>query len=280
MTTQTRQPAGTPAGGQYTVSPRTEQVTGLTPVPTLAGVPVPVVSFNEPLWHVGSMNPADKNDQSYEGAGLSVSVHPDDWEYIARLGDSPRWALERPRNGFLNYHDLTGPQRAAITSWGVTRGYIEPVIGHLVSWQDLETDRDTTMLCTTRDEADEEAEEREGTVEQVDTFATTGTFPDPTVRAGSLNEHDILTTIWAQECTDLDGVWWEDRYDPEDLSCPRGVILPDRLDRWNLEGGRPGLEDQHPRNGDGTWQAHCTSCGTYVDDHASRPSADFLCDEC
>ena len=46
------------------------------------------------LWHVGSMNPRIKRPGSYEGAGLSVSVHPEDWQQIAEIGGD-LWELTK-----------------------------------------------------------------------------------------------------------------------------------------------------------------------------------------
>lgn len=230
-TTQRRQPAGAPTGGQFAATARPDATT-LTPgTPRLADAPVPVVSFDE-LWHLGTFDPAAKKDWSYEGVGLSVSVHPDEWERIARLGGSPRWVLTRPGNTFLDYHELTDAQRTAVTDWGLRRGYIEPVTAWRVTWEDEDTEELVSLLCTSAEDAEEEAEGRDADVTEEVTHATTPTFPDPTVRPGILNEHQILTTVWATENTTLDGVWWEDRYDPDNLSCPRGVILPGRLDTW------------------------------------------------
>jgi hypothetical protein len=40
------------------------------------------------------------------------------------------------------------------------------------------------------------------------------------------------------------------------------------------------LAEQHPRNDDGTWQQHCTVCGTYIQDSEHEPAIDFMCDDC
>jgi hypothetical protein len=37
---------------------------------------------------------------------------------------------------------------------------------------------------------------------------------------------------------DLDGVWWNERLDPDALSAPRGVLLPHALGRWTVAGRR------------------------------------------
>ena len=81
----------------------------------------------------------------------------------------------------------------------------------------------------------EEAEyaEVETKFEVVATFAATETFADTTVKAGDLHVEQILATVWVQETdNDFEGVWWEDDYDPDNLSAPRGVIVPKHLKTW------------------------------------------------
>src|SRR5271166_6235655 len=77
------------------------------------------------LWHVGSMNPNDKRDDSYEGAGLSVSVNPEEWQEIARIGGD-LWELTKAGNKFVNYHRLSKAQKQQIANWGVQNGYATP----------------------------------------------------------------------------------------------------------------------------------------------------------
>lgn len=52
-------------------------VDGSPEMPVLAGAPVPPRTF-EALFHVGTLRPEDKgcDGPSWEGHGLSVSVHP------------------------------------------------------------------------------------------------------------------------------------------------------------------------------------------------------------
>lgn len=195
------------------------------------------------LFHVGSLDPAAKKSQSYEGQGLSVSVHPEDWAAIARLGGSPTWALTKDGGALLDHHALSPEQSAAITAWGVTAGYVEPVTVWSVSWYDEELDSTVAMLCTTIEEARAEAEEICEVYETEDgdavvpvpvaAHAATAAFPDATVTAGDLNPFEPLAALWVSaHRPDLDGVWFEDRYAPELLSCPRGVIAPDRVAGW------------------------------------------------
>ena len=80
------------------------------------------------LWHVGSMNPKDKRPGSYEGAGLSVSVHPEDWQQIAEIGGD-LWEFTKKGNKFVNFHRLTKAQREIVAQWGIQNGYVQHVAG-------------------------------------------------------------------------------------------------------------------------------------------------------
>ncbi|KQO98719.1 hypothetical protein ASF30_11700 [Leifsonia sp. Leaf264] len=204
------------------------------------------------LTHIGTLNQEYKKDWSYEGQGLSVSMDPDAWEQIAELGGNPRWSVGVDNPQFLDFHELTAEQKDAINDWGVERGYVIPVTATRIytwdsedeSWRyylttdesDVEFERDEAeaMEYEVREGRPMDGEDEDGFVylDSEATFATTDVFPDPTVRRGSLGEDQILATLWVQETTDFDGVWWEDDYDPERLSAPRGVIVPRAIQKW------------------------------------------------
>jgi hypothetical protein len=48
-----------------------------------------------------------------------------------------------------------------------------------------------------------------------------------------------------EECTDLDGLWWADDYDPDRLTAPRGVILPRALQAWTCHTARVAELEAH-----------------------------------
>lgn len=46
---------------------------------------------------------------------------------------------------------------------------------------------------------------------------------------------EFALTVFVDETTTLDGVWWEDRLDVRvGGSAPRGTIVPSRLDDWSV----------------------------------------------
>lgn len=247
---------GRPASehGQFTSS-KSDPETSLAPAaaPPLAGLPAPLCSPHG-LTHVGTLNHHDKSSQlnSYEGRGLSVSQHPEAWAKIGRL-TGPIWYVGRPGAKFLDYHRLTADQRAAIDDWGVERGYVERRTAFkIVTWDDGEDEEpvDADVSFST-DPADVEWAREQHTdygvgtrIEETAAVFTTATFPDPTVAAGQSNVEQILSTLWVAECAPtIDGVWWEDRYAPEELLAPRGVIVPARFADW-IESAEPYDRDE------------------------------------
>jgi hypothetical protein len=45
---------------------------------------------------------------------------------------------------------------------------------------------------------------------------------------------DLIATVYVEDATDLDGVWWQDRLDVAAYSAPRGVIVPKMLSLWTF----------------------------------------------
>jgi hypothetical protein len=44
----------------------------------------------------------------------------------------------------------------------------------------------------------------------------------------------LIATVYVEDVTDLDGVWWDAPLDVLAYSAPRGVIAPKRLFSWNF----------------------------------------------
>lgn len=193
------------------------------------------------VYHVGTFKPDDKlkgAGASHEGNGLSVTLHPDEWTRIARLGDDPVWSLTKPGGfRFLNFRALRAADVAALSTWAVDAGWLK-ADGHRwqVSWTDTETGDSRSMLVDTERKAVDEAEDMpsdaHASVKAVLCDEATAAM---NARIGFVVNPglaiDMAATIYAEDVAMLDGVWWEDRLDVACLSAPRGVInlrsLPD-----------------------------------------------------
>ena len=188
------------------------------------------------VFHVGSLDPARKNLRSYEGAGLSISLDPNEWSAIARLG-SRVWRLERPGARFLDALALHPSQRGAIEQWGLDLGWVDRVPAWRLTYFDEELGEDVYSLYADHATALTEATALDGTtptvVELTSALVATDAFDDLTVTAGDLVIENPLIAAWVERCVpELEGVWWEYDRRPEVLSCPCGVIGVTRLAHW------------------------------------------------
>lgn len=198
------------------------------------GMAIPLLSIRR-VWHVGTLNPADKacRGPSHEGHGLSVSTCPDAWIRIARLGGLPRWCLINPDARFVNFHRLKKSDWYRIRAWGIDHHLAVPATFHQVSWFDDDLERTVAMLCEDMEEARLEADDCEGEIQPVDGLAPTEKLAVRLGFAGAPALMDsYLAAIYAEEELGVDGVWWRDVLDVQGLSAPRGVIVPTRLCNW------------------------------------------------
>ena len=184
--------------------------------------------------HVGTLETADRKDWSYEGNGLSISVNPDDWADIARLGGDT-WTLERTDGTplrFASWTDLGETERVQLRAWAIDKGWLKEVAVFEMAYFDDEWDTTVTCQFHTLDEAEREADGMDdaATITPVVSWRATSDFPDS--RVGDSDPSDVLMGAYVRaQRPDLDGVWWEETYDPDQLSCPRGVIVAP-LDRY------------------------------------------------
>lgn len=221
-----------PAEHPRTTDGRFTEKTGLAAEVTLADAELPVVTKTD-LSHVGTLEASAKKSFSYEGQGLSVSEHPEDWQRIARLGGDTHWFSNQEAR-LLDFHELSNEQRADIYAYAEQRGWVEPAEVYIVTRYDDEFDEEMEMRFLNREEAEGEAgewdDEDSVRVEQSYVYAD---MPDSTARPGEVASLGVLAASWVgEQRPDLDGVWWEDDLDPSKLSAPRGVIVPQRIEAW------------------------------------------------
>lgn len=201
------------------------------PIATPALVTLKVVT------HIGTFNAHDKGlrGDSYEGAGLSFSVHPEDWESIAQLGGAPWWEADLSGLKIVDGHAFIQAQGEALKAWGIEHGWVEPVTAFAARWYDDEMEGEMETLLNSREEAEEEIEFNEGTVEEREALTPTKRLTqamrhsEHTIGKPSASALEDLATVWAEE-QGFDGIWWDDDYQPEHYSAPRGVIFASKVD--------------------------------------------------
>jgi len=187
----------------------------------------------EQVFHIGTLDPGQKGEFSWEGHGLSISLDPEAWEKIAKLGGFPWWRLQKTGGSFLDYHRLSSFHRGRATRWGLREGYCVEKTGYEFSYYDDELEDDMRFTYTDRDEALVEAEGVGADEESV--LLTTILVATDKLRKElhlkvDINCFDQLFCLWAERFTSFDGVWWDDQYGF--MSAPRGVIFPSRLANW------------------------------------------------
>jgi len=206
---------------------------------------LPAVQHRE-VFHVGAepsgVHPK-RSAMSYEGPGLSVSVHPEAWRKIARLGDAPVWRLRRAdgtKGQFVNMKKLLRDEArvVALLDEARARGLVEGAGAYRLTYRDGETGQRAYIDFATEAAALENREEFGGTVKPVAAFRALPTlqrwwreFFTKDVPDSFAREAAIIAVLHG---SGLDGLWWPDRFNVLHLSAPRGVIFPAALSLWTL----------------------------------------------
>lgn len=211
----------------------------------------PVVDLPE-LFHVGTFDETHKgvthNTTSLEGNGLSVSLHPEAWREIARLGQDPVWKLTTSHAAFIDALSLEPEHWKAVTAWAETHGLAQKTEVVRVSWYDDEDDDrryfEFDMAkpdAMTR--AQNEASEYEDCDVRIERFPSWSSTQQLNERIGfdveSSLVRDMILTLYVEDVlhphANLQGVWWDEKLDPGMLSAPRGVIHTRALGTWQRQ---------------------------------------------
>lgn len=214
------------------------------------------------VYHVGSLDPARRaslHRSSQEGPCLSVSLCPEAWTSIARLGGSQLHELRRDSAAFLDVLAAMGdPElQGIIVGWAESEGLVV-FREQWKAWRyDDEMEQWGYMLLDTRDEAEEEIDEFSRGPDggpalelSMGYAATPGLHArlgiEPFDDAFAL---DFAAMLWARDVAPhllgrtLDGVWFREDYAPEHRSAPRGGIFPEALSVWTSSLLPPGSVD-------------------------------------
>lgn len=221
---------------------------------------IPVLRLHK-VFHVGSMDSSRRGENSgrssQEGACLSVSLTPNAWASIARLGNELH-ILENPDGVFLDVVALLSDEeaRSEVLSWAVEAGLTETRALWRVWNYDDETEEWRFLLFTTSTEAFSEAccqadqDYAEATavpgpdghsgIEQIE--APVGLEPLQKLTGFSVRPDEDATNaivtafamLRGEQLTGrpFDGVWWRETYAPDSLSSPRGGIFQTRVELW------------------------------------------------
>lgn len=208
-------------------------------------MPAPILHLTT-VHHVGDLDPSSKRMDSYEGAGLSVCLHPSAWRRIARgfvAGRTHR--MTNPNAAFLDAGSLDPKTRTSILAWSVERGLAVRATLWTLGWDDFDDEgeaRRSYMIFTTKKEALEEAEEYEESNPEIARSVDHCSTPrldelamQSSQSLGNASVLDLVLPLWAHEVHGLSGVWWNEELDPLALSAPRGVIRSESMTDWKIE---------------------------------------------
>lgn len=186
------------------------------------------------LYHVGTMNPRDKQPNSLKGAGLSVSEVSESWRRITELGNAPVFRLKRAGNAFLDARKLTDRETRVIEDWGIHSGLIKRTKIYRVQYFDDEWGSTLYSEYTDKREAECEAEDYGVKVKTINGYIGTDGFMrvTRTTQIDPITTLPLLLTIYAETETLLDGVFWNDTLNESYYSAPKAVIMPSRVPAW------------------------------------------------
>jgi hypothetical protein len=150
-------------------------------------------------FHIGTLDITKKGNDSYEGAGVSISLDPHRWGMIARIGFTPLWQCEKSSGAFLDRKAVTPEQCNLMAQWAVSQGLAE-----------ITTD----------------VPRRNGN-------AWHGYVCTPAMATRMMvrrADGSYIPIAYAEDVLGLDGVWWHQRFTGTD--GPRGVIVPSKISTW------------------------------------------------
>lgn len=186
------------------------------------------------LFHVGHLDGTRKKPHvSLEGDGVSVSKSIEDvaaWRKIGRL-DGDLWELTKKHPYFLRW---SLPAQRTAERWCLKNDWLRPMKRFQVSWFDDEMGQEMFSLYDTREEAEDNADDVD--VEEVESVAL-GPKGVAYWRKAFTSEPDnsladALAIVWYAEAQNFDGVWWDEAFDPDRYSAPRGVIFQSKFPTW------------------------------------------------
>ena len=180
------------------------------------------------VWHVGRY-PAPRSSGprtiNYEGNGLSVSVHPQDWAQIAELDSFRVIELQRTDGQPIRLLNAYGAQDE-INAWAISSGLA-------IRGKEFIADH---CAFLTREFAQKNRPPGGRIIEKdallpsvrLDTILRTRYDLGNREQAHPVFQGEIAAR-YSATLPDVDGTWWAHKFDPEGLSAPSGLIIPERL---------------------------------------------------
>lgn len=208
---------------------------------------VPTLRISD-VFHVGDMEASAKRERSYEGQMLSVSLCPSAWEQIARLGGSEYRKLTLDGAEYLDILAMSDAEKAQVVEWASKAGFVRSkILWRLYSLDEDDEERyfefptEAAALSEFDEEFDEEFDDGPPDVRKAAGVILTKAGRK---RAGGRldggDNTDMALAFWAEDVLRIEnpnvvGVWWDETFEPESLSAPRGGIFPSLVRAFSVQ---------------------------------------------
>ena len=210
------------------------------------------VIYLDSVYHVGTLDPSHKgkthNACSHEGTGLSVSLHPEAWMRIAKLGGNPTWELQAATElPFVDVLRFKKSHWTTVHDWSVEKGLLDRYDATVVSYFDDDLGYEASLYFEPRDPTDkseidwymeeDEAGGKKANLKTEPAFSATA-FLNAAVgfRVGKGQASELAMTLFCEEVLadrlSTTGIWWNEDLNPLSYSAPRGVIHVKKLENW------------------------------------------------
>ena len=202
------------------------------------------------LYHVGTMDISQKRNYSHEGDGLSVSICPDEWCKITEgYTSGDYFLLSKPDMKLLDYYALTPAEIQEIEAWAIENDYVRKgTLYQSVCSYDEEGNEYFSLFD------DYQAALLEADCEKERVCAVDGLLPtrklieQSFVKVELLDVPDIITSLYAENVLNYDGVYWDELLDVNAYSAPRGVIFNSKINSFDIVNTTKELETHKNSN--------------------------------
>jgi hypothetical protein len=189
-----------------------------------------VISFDE-VFHTGTLDKSNKSPTSLEGInGISISNNSSAWNKINSTINGDTFKFTKDNNLFLNVSSLSDKTKKLINEWAVNNSYFEKISKYKHEYYDEDLDVDNIIEFDSLDEALEEHNIEELT--KFFTYKETDKFSNIVGNNNKWNT-ELILSVYTNEMTEFDGIFWDEPLNAEEYSAPRGTIFEDKISSWS-----------------------------------------------
>lgn len=189
-----------------------------------------LISFEE-VFHTGTLDKSNKSPTSLEGTnGISISNNASAWNKVNASIKGDTFKFTKDSNVFLNVNSLSDKTKKLINEWAVDNCYFEKISKYKHEYYDEDLDVDNIIEFDSLDEALVEYD-----IEELTKFYTHKETDKFSNIVGDNNKWntELILSVYANEMTELDGIFWDEPLNIEEYSAPRGTIFEDKISSWS-----------------------------------------------